>query len=249
VDETQESSAHIRALLGIRQLILEGALRPGERVSEPALAEKLAVSRTPIRAALIRLNEEGFVEPSSSSGFVVRSFSESDAFDAIQWRGTLEGLAARLAAERGVPPDLLEQMKTIVSRIDEVLAEPSPESDVSPYVRLNDGFHWLLWNGAQSPMVKEAIARLVRLPFAAPNAFTLGQFSLPALRSNLLYANHQHRALVDALENGEGSRAEALAREHSQAAATYLRDVLAGREQDPSSASPSLRLIRKRSGA
>ncbi len=249
MNEDQESSAHIRALLGIRQLILEGALRPGERVSEPALAEKLAVSRTPVRAALIRLNEEGFVEPSQSSGFVVRSFSESDAFDAIQLRGTLEGLAARLAAERGVPPDLLEQMRTRVTRIDEALAEPDPERDVSGYVRLNDEFHGMLWDAAQSPMVKQAIARLVRLPFAAPNAFTLGRFSLPALRSNLFYANHQHRALVDALANREGSRAEALAREHSQAAATYLRDVLAGREHDPSAASPSLRLIRKSSSA
>ena len=249
MNNDQESSAHIRALLGIRQLILEGALQPGERVSEPVLAEKLAVSRTPVRAALIRLNEEGFVEPSPSSGFVVRSFSESDAFDAIQLRGTLEGLAARLAAERGVPADLLEQMRGSVGRIDEALEEPDPERDVSVYVRLNDEFHGLLWNAAQSPMVKQAIARLVRLPFAAPNAFTLAQFSLPALRSNLFYANHQHRALVDALENGEGSRAEALAREHSQAAATYLRDVLAGREQNPSGASPSLRLIRKSSGA
>jgi hypothetical protein len=57
--------------------------------------------------------------------------------------------------------------------------------------------------------------------------------------------HRQHRGLVEALENREGARAEALAREHSRAAAAYLRDVLAGRDQNPAGASPSLRLIRK----
>jgi GntR family transcriptional regulator of vanillate catabolism len=245
MDEEQQASAQMRALLGVRQLILDGALKPGDRLSEPVLADKLAVSRTPIRAALIQLHEEGFVAPSRSAGFVVRSFSERDAIDAIQLRGTLEGLAARLAAERGVPADLLERMNAFVTAIDEVLAQPGSERDVTPYVRLNHEFHHVLWQAAQSEMVNEAITRLVRLPLAAPNAFTLAQFTFPALRSNLAYANQQHRSLVEALENREGSRAEALAREHSQAAASYLRGVLARRENTASDASPSLRLIRK----
>jgi GntR family transcriptional regulator, vanillate catabolism transcriptional regulator len=240
-----DDSAEARALQGVRQLILEGVLPAGERVSEPALAERLAVSRTPIRAALIRLNEEGLVERSPTAGFVVRGFSVRDALDAIQLRGTLEGLAARLAAERGVPPELLERMKSCVNRIDQALAKPNSQRDVTPYVRLNHEFHDLVWDAAQSPMVKQAITRFVRLPLAGPNAFTLADIPVPALRSNLRYSNRQHRALVEAIENREGARAEALAREHSQTAAGYLRSALAAREGGSPDASPYLRFIGK----
>src|SRR5271154_1576437 len=135
-----EASAHIRALLGARQLILDGELRPGDRVSELALVARLGVSRTPVRAALVRLREEGFVESLASGGYVVRSFSARDAFDAIELRGTLEGLAARHAAERGTASATLGRMHDCLHEIDRVLEAPDPDRDVSAYVRLNDDF-------------------------------------------------------------------------------------------------------------
>ena len=96
------SSQTVNALLKLREFILGGEIKAGERMSELLLVERLGVSRTPIRAALVRLEQEGLLRALPSGGFVVDAFNERDIHAAIEIRGTLEGLAARLAAERGV---------------------------------------------------------------------------------------------------------------------------------------------------
>src|SRR5215475_3220948 len=97
----RSASQTIKAQLALRELILSGDLKPGDRISELAIVERLGVSRTPIRMALVRLEEEGLLELIPSGGFSVKAFSERDIYDAIEVRGTLEGLAARLCEERG----------------------------------------------------------------------------------------------------------------------------------------------------
>src|ERR1700712_4849321 len=83
----------------------------GERIAELAVVERLGVSRTPIRAALVRLEQEGLLQALPNGGFAVRTFSERDVSDAIELRGTVEGLAARLAAERGAAPVVLREAR------------------------------------------------------------------------------------------------------------------------------------------
>jgi GntR family transcriptional regulator, vanillate catabolism transcriptional regulator len=90
-----------RAVLGIREMVLRGQFNTGKRLAELTLVDLLGVSRTPIRAALQRLAEEGLLEASQNTGYLVRGISEDEIFDAIEIRGTIEGLAARMAAERG----------------------------------------------------------------------------------------------------------------------------------------------------
>src|SRR5215813_11895884 len=87
-----------RTLLTLRELVLRGEFAPGERLLELSLVSRLGVSRTPIRLALDRLAHEGLLEPSPSGGFVVRQFTIEEVWDAIETRGVLEGMAARLAA-------------------------------------------------------------------------------------------------------------------------------------------------------
>lgn len=243
--DADDGSAQIRALLGLRQLILDGELKPGDRLSELALVSRLGVSRTPVRMALVRLHEEGFVDALATGGFVVRSFSERDALDAIELRGTLEGMAARQSAERGPPASILRRMRKCLGEIDAFLEIGDVRVDVSPYLRLNDEFHGLLWDAAQSDMLRSMIDRLVRLPFAAPNAFTLSRLQQPALKSLLTYAQIQHWDILEAIELREGARAEALAREHSRAASKYLREVLDAKDHNAAAAAPSLRMIRR----
>ncbi len=86
-------SQTVKAQLSLRDLILSGALKPGDRISELSMVERLGISRTPIRMALVRLEEEGFLEAIPSGGFAVKAFSERDIHDAIEMRGTLEGFA------------------------------------------------------------------------------------------------------------------------------------------------------------
>ena len=219
-----------RALLCLRELIVGGALPPGERIAELAMVERLSVSRKPIRAALARLQEEGLLETLPTGGYVVRQFSAADIHDAIELRGTMEGMAARLAAERGVPVALLAQSRDCIDRIDELLAAPQlTPARFAAYVEHNARFHGLLADMPGSPLVRRQIERVAALPFASPNGFVMADSLGPLARDRLLLAHDQHRALVDAIERREGARAEALAREHARNAQRNLADALNNR--------------------
>src|SRR3954462_3693899 len=89
-----------RATLVLREMLLEGHFQPGERIREVPLAAELGVSRIPLRLVLERLAHEGLLVVRPTRGFVVQKFSTADISDAIELRGLLEGMAARLAAER-----------------------------------------------------------------------------------------------------------------------------------------------------
>lgn len=104
-------SQTVRAQLALRELVLSGEIRPGERLSELAIVDRIVVSRTPVRAALMMLADEGLVEQIPSGGFAVRSFSDVEVSDAIEMRGAIEGLAVRFAAQRGVLPMALTPLR------------------------------------------------------------------------------------------------------------------------------------------
>src|SRR6266852_5426271 len=97
---TRDSASQIsRATLGLRELLLQGAFRPGQRIAEIPLSAKLGVSRTPLRLAFEKLEHEGLVHAIAHSGFAASEFTLTDIWDAIETRGILEGAAARIAAE------------------------------------------------------------------------------------------------------------------------------------------------------
>ena len=87
----------------------------------------------------MRLEQEGLLEALPNGGYAVRTFSERDVSDAIELRGTLEGLSARLAAERGAPPVVLREARACLRRIDELLREPAlDDAAFSRYVAFNE---------------------------------------------------------------------------------------------------------------
>lgn len=234
-------SQTIKSVLGLRGMILDGELKPGARVIEQMLVDKFGVSRTPARAALARVCEEGLLENVRGGGYTVAKFSDSDVFDAIAIRGTLEGMAARLAAERGVSLPLLTALKKCVDDLDQVVARLEIDPDLTEYVRLNDKLHDLLMQACQSTMLKRSLERLVTLPFAAPNAFvSLVAGDRHEVRKILRTSQDQHRWIVEAIEAREGTRAEALAHEHSRSAWKYLQ-LIFNAEATPDL--PALRLV------
>lgn len=221
------ASQGVRAQLMLRELIVAGELKAGERIAELAMVERLSMSRTPIRMALVRLQEEGLLEALPSGGFVVRDFSEADIRDAIELRGTVEGLAARLAAERGVAASVMADVRDCLARIDELLAAPKlSEASFSRYVTQNARFHALLAEMSGSGVVQRQIDRVVTLPFASPNSFVLVHSSGPQARDRLVIAHDQHHAVVDAIVQREGARAQALMQEHARNAQRNLAAVL-----------------------
>jgi GntR family transcriptional regulator of vanillate catabolism len=243
------SSQAVNALLKLREFILGGEIKAGERMSELALVERLGVSRTPIRAALVRLEQEGLLRALPTGGFVVNAFNERDIHAAIEIRGTLEGLAARLAAERGVSATDLDVLKHCLSGLDELVLDGGGVTvdSFSAYVELNEQFHRIIIELADSAVLTRQIAGAVTLPFASASAFVMVQARLPEAQTMFTVAQDHHRCIVRAIEAREGQRAEMLMREHARLARRNLE--LALRNQQTRSLVPGSNLITFRTRA
>lgn len=224
--ETKRDSQTFKALLGVRDLVLGGGVAPGERLSEAALAERLGISRTPLRAALARLEQEGLLEQIPSGGYSVRSFSVADIFDALELRGVMEGTAARLAAERGIAPAQLKAIRQLVDELDGCFRDRPEDMLFDQYVELNGEFHTMLAGLAGSEIMRREVERASQLPFASPSAFLEKQEDVIAFRNSLIRAQWQHREIVTSIEMREGFRAEVLAREHARLARSNMEFVL-----------------------
>ena len=218
-----------RALLRLRELILNGEFAPGARVSELPLVERLGVSRTPLRLALAELEHEGLLRGLPSGGYVVREFTLKDIRDATEVRGVLEGTAARFAAERGANGTDLRALRKINDEIKGLVHQADYES-FERYLELNDRFHERLLKMARSPLLSRALAHALSLPFAGPGAMVLAEAELPESRDILIIAQRHHQGLIDAIEARQGARAESLAREHARIAMANLEIVLSHRD-------------------
>lgn len=220
-------SQTLRALLEMRELLVSGAFKPGERIREVPLAARLNVSRTPLRLVLDRLDQEGLLKARPTGGFVAREFTVADVRDAIELRGVLEGTAARFAAEHKTRPPALDALGRCADGIDRLFKRWRPGMpSFARYITLNAQFHALLLEAGASPMLARSMQTVATLPFASPNAFVLTEATTREGRDVLSIAQAQHRAIVEAISSREGARAESLAREHSRLARTNLENAL-----------------------
>ena len=244
--DTQHSaqqSVQLKAQLKLREMILAGELPGGARIAELSIVEKLGFSRTPIRAALMRLEQEGLLDALPNGGFAVKTFSERDVSEAIELRGTLEGLSARLAAERGAAPMVLKEAHEALGSIDAILQQHALNDEAfATFIQLNERFHALLSEMSGSQVIAKEIERVSAMPFASPSGFVVVQANSPAARDMLIVAQDQHWQVLDAIERREGARAEAIMREHSRIAQRNLREAVRGPLLDQM---PGVRLIRK----
>ena len=210
------ASQTARAFIGVRELLLRGEFGRGERISELPLVARLGMSRTPIRLALERLAHMGLLDFGSSGGFSVREFTIADVRDSIELRGTLEGTAARLAAERLVDDG---ELVLLWRRRDEMEAMSALSIDsFAHYMDLNESFHGTILGLAKSPMLARLLDQANSLPFASPSAMVFPTSMMAASDETLAIAQEHHRALVEAIQNREGARAEHLGREHARLA-------------------------------
>jgi GntR family transcriptional regulator of vanillate catabolism len=215
-----------RLVLALRERILKGEFSQGERLTELGLVSLLQASRTPIRLALERLANEGLLDPIPTGGFRLRSFSLIDIWDAIEIRGVLEGTAVRFAAERLGQVGELARVKRLVSKA--TLEIPVTAEGFARYLEINRSFHRELWCLAKSPPLFRELEHICKIPFAAPEALVFGLADREP--STAYVAAEQHRALVEAVENREGARAEALAREHSRISRRNLEFAFRSKE-------------------
>src|SRR5271165_3418861 len=240
--KSPSSSQTARATLALRELLVQGRFRPGERIREVPLAAQLKVSRIPLRLALERLAHEGFLEIRPTRGFVVQRFSTEDIYDAIELRGLLEGAAARLVAERFKHISELSQLQATSIEILTLVrgAKKLTMDTFNLYIDLNARFHSGLLDLSRSRMLRRAIQQACTLPFASPSAFLKRQYVSSDLWELFLISADQHCGIVDAIVNREGMRAEILTREHARVARRNLEDALRNSELPPDVAGAKL---------
>jgi GntR family transcriptional regulator, vanillate catabolism transcriptional regulator len=204
-----------KVVVRIREMILQGELVPGQKIVESTLASMLEVSRTPIRQALPVLAEEGILLEAESGGFEVRSFSVPEILDAIDIRGTLEGLSARMIVEHGASRGLCRSLHACLADGDRIFSKRHlVESDEARYSEMNGLFHSLIVDGSGSKLVAETIKRICRIPFVGARALAFDKKNPQRLYDILWHAHRQHHSIVQAIESGESARVEALMKEH-----------------------------------
>jgi len=226
-------------------MILTGALDPGARLVEIPLAKRLGVSRTPLRIALGELEKAGLLERLPARGFRVREFPLEQVAHAIDVRGVLEGMAARIVAERGLDA-------ATRGVLDQCLAEgraltenpPGGVIDPVPWAAMNARFHWTIVQAARNPALAAALEHNERIPMAAAAAITFNSAVQELAYPLLCRAHEDHVSIFDAITRREGARAEALLREHAYRSRENKRLLLPRmKRQRGTPAAPGLTLV------
>lgn len=209
-----------QAYATIREMILAGEVRSGEKLSEEALALRCGVSRTPVREALRRLESELLIRRSDTLRSFVADWSIGDVEDAFILRGLLESYAARRAAQ-AITPAQLGQLRAINAQLWAFVSLPSP--DVSGFLDTNREFHAVLLDAAGSPRLTAALTGVVEQPVVWRTAQHYG-------RENLLRSHEEHEELLAALERRDGEWAASVMQAHIRRAFHTYADAHGGRD-------------------
>jgi DNA-binding GntR family transcriptional regulator len=194
----------------IRDAILKGTLKPGERVSEPDLAERFGISRTPIREAFRQLESEGYLQVVPRKGAVVASLSERDIEEFYAIKIILEGFAARMAADKLTEKEI-ERLESINERLHEI----AKGGDVKTFFRVHNEFHEVFIKAAGNDKLSEMINQLV-MKF---KRLRLASLSQPG---RMVVSIEDHHDMIQAFKDHDGNRADSLVRH----AATIGAEVL-----------------------
>ncbi|ELQ09090.1 MULTISPECIES: GntR family transcriptional regulator [Pseudomonas] len=209
-------------LVALRKMIASGELAAGERLMEVPTAELFGVSRMPVRMAFRTLEQEGLLVPFGGRGFQVRSISPMEIAGAVDVRGVLEGLAARQMAERGLTQEARDELEACLVQGDALFEKGHvTEDDLEVYHDMNMRLHRVIVEGSGNRAIADALSRNDHLPFASVTALAVDRDNLIREYRRFNFAHMQHHAVVDALVNGQGARAEAIMREHANATLRY----------------------------
>jgi len=182
--------------------IIRRRLTPGERLVERDLAEKLGVSKTPVREALSRLRKEGLVEGTSYRGFFVTRISPKDMEEIYELREVIEGLAARNATKK-INEEQIEQLNSIIRSFEECVRK----KDLEYYSSLDLEFHNLLAAGSKNRRLSQ-IMQLLR------NQTRILMSSSVVLPGRVEASLKEHKKIMNAVVSHEPDLAEQFAREH-----------------------------------
>lgn len=202
----------------IREAILKGELKPGEKVAEPELADRFGISRTPIREAFRQLESEGYLTVIPRKGAVVTALSERAVEEFYAIKSILEGYAAQMAAENLAEKDL-EKLEAINERLQNL----ADENDVKSFFRVHNEFHEVFIQAAGNEKLAEIIHQLM-LKF---NRLRFASLSLPG---RMQISVQEHRKLIDAFRKKNGTLADAMVRKTASIGGQVLIQSMAKSE-------------------
>ncbi|WP_037078320.1 GntR family transcriptional regulator [Pseudonocardia spinosispora] len=201
------AAARRRVVSQLRQLVIEGALQPGEKVVERAIAERFEVSRSPVREAVRTLIHEGFLVAESPRRIVVRRLSRKDVEELYEVREGIEMTATGLAA--------LKATGNEVRSLHELLDEIAATTDEARLHRLNADFHVLL-----TQMAGNSLLSSIAHPLEGRLRWLYQQ------NSDWERLLAEHRAIADAVASGDEITARTLAVNHARSSRAHTLAVL-----------------------
>lgn len=215
-EENNLLSIREHAYLYLKEMILEGELKAGDRLIERELAGKLGISRTPIREALFRLESQGFVKTVPRKGVVVSNISVSEVIEVFTILASLEVLAVKLAAQRMDRETQLELDQKIEELME--LREQAEENFNLEHIQMNR----LINKASKSPKLFEILSGLIDYIHMAAN---MG-YETPGRRKESL---REHIDIMKALRDKEAEMAEYLMKIHiensKKAYITYIENI------------------------
>lgn len=213
----------------IRSDIIQGLYPEGERLSEAQLCSQHNVSRTPVRLALRLLEREGIIQRGEGRGYLIMSPTVPDILQAVQVRGHLESLAARLMAQVPDRASHLPAMAEAIETIDGLIDIGRLDAPIIRQMQAaNELFHTTILRACGNEYVSFTCKQISHLPMLAAGSmvFDRGVTDTPDNLERGLFrlriGNAQHQVIFEAIEQGDAVRAEGMMREHSHTMIKYI---------------------------
>lgn len=213
----------------IRQDIIDGTFEHGARITEAKLCDWHKVSRTPVRLALRRLEQEGMIRKGKSRGYIVEEITVDHIRQAVQVRGHLESLAARLMAQSKQDQKTLDRMGNAIRRIETMADQGRFDDEALRNLHAaNLVFHTTILESCGNSYIKFTCDQISHLPMLAAGSMVFdrdainGKKDLDKSILRMKIGNSQHRIIYEAVERGDPVRAEGMMREHSNTMIEYI---------------------------
>jgi GntR family transcriptional regulator of vanillate catabolism len=221
--------AHVREVVTLAQsvtdrlrtAVMEGRFLPDEKLQEMSLSAMLNVSRTPIRSALHSLAAEGLLEYVPNRGYSVRSLDADRLISVFDIRGVLEGLAARLAAERGMDEATQADFQSALAQGDRIMQRGKlVPADRDRFGEVNVRIHEAILRAADNRMLNDMIRICRNIPISSDRNVLWNDYGW------IRRGHDDHHRMFDAIRLRDGSRAEQLMREHVHTVKLQMKEQL-----------------------
>jgi len=205
----------------LKEAIIKGFLEPGTKLLENKIAEKMQVSRTPVREAMQKLVAEGFVKTTPNQTMVVTEVSPEDVKEVLQIRGVLEGLAARIAAKK-INRREIDELENVVAQMSLYVSK----ENLSSYCKVDDEFHDLILNICGNKWIIQIRDNLGSFIYR----FRIKSLSVPG---RLKCSLKEHQAIMEALKKRDSVEADRLSQVHMEnTIINILKKVVKEKDRD-----------------